>query len=614
MNTNPQRRRSIARLLLAAVVGTLGLTTFGSTASAFEIQVAPTVARECGADAPWSATITMSSADYGSEWSTSYEIVGGASSGPSARQRDIVPFFYDLGTFPASTESITVNMSATWFNGLGQVGSGRTLVIQRPATTECPTTTPTAPTVSYDCVNDVVAIVGADDTATVDYTVTVVTPPAGEGTPWSITVTAAPQPGAQFPPGVTTTWNFSGVVDCLTPTTPAAPTVTYGCVTDALVITGATDTASVDYTVAVVTAPAGEGSPWAVTVTAAPQPGFEFPPNTTTTWNFSGTVNCLGPVTPTAPAVTYSCVTDALAITGATDTASVDYTVAVVTAPAGEGSPWAVTVTAAPQPGFQFPPNVTTTWNFSGVVDCLTPTTPAVPTVIYSCVADTLTVVGADDTASVDYTVTLVTAPAGEGSTWAVTVTAAPQAGFEFPPNTTTTWNFSGTVNCDQPVIPTAPTAAYDCTSSTVTVSGAVDTASIDYTVTVVTPPAGEGSAWAISVTAVPLPGFEFPAGTTATWSFSGVVDCDDSVDPPTTTSTTTTLPPGATTTTTTVPSTPTTTSNESGAGATTTQPSGRLPVTGSSTSMLFSWATVVTALGGIMVLLVRRPPRRRGA
>ena len=298
--------------------------------------------------------------------------------------------------------------------------------------------------------------------------------------------------------------------------------------------------------------------------------------------------------------------TDALVITGATDTASVDYTVTVVTAPAGEGSTWAVTVTAAPQPGFQFPPNTTTTWNFSGTVDCLTPTTPAVPTVIYSCVTDTLTVVGADDTASVDYTVTVVTAPAGEGSPWAVTVTAAPQPGFEFPPNTTTTWNFSGTVNCDQPVTPTTPTAAYDCTSSTVTVTGAVDTPSIDYTVTVVTPPAGEGSTWAISVTAVPLPGFEFPPGTTATWSFSGVVDCDSGVDPPTTTSTTTTLPPGATTTTT-APSTPTTTSNESGAGATTTQPSGRLPVTGSSSSMLFSWAIVVTALGGMMVLLVRR-------
>jgi hypothetical protein len=174
--------------------------------------VAPTVERECGADAPWSATITMSSADYGMDWSTSYEIVGGASSGQSARQRDIVPFFYDLGSFPASTESITVNLSATWYNDLGQVGAGRTLVIQRPATTECPVTTPTAPTVSYDCVNDVVAIIGADDTATVDYTVTVVTPPAGEGSPWAITITAAPQPGVQFPPDATTLPMMSSLV------------------------------------------------------------------------------------------------------------------------------------------------------------------------------------------------------------------------------------------------------------------------------------------------------------------------------------------------------------------------------------------------------------------
>ena len=127
MNSTPQRRRSITRVLVAAVIGILGLTTFGSTASAFEIHVSETVQRPCGADAPWSASITVSSADYGTQWSTSYEIVGGASSGPSPLQRDIVPFFYDLGSFPATTASVTVNLSATWFNDVGQVGAGRTI-------------------------------------------------------------------------------------------------------------------------------------------------------------------------------------------------------------------------------------------------------------------------------------------------------------------------------------------------------------------------------------------------------------------------------------------------------------------------------------------------------
>jgi len=91
-------------------------------------------------------------------------------------------------------------------------------------------------------------------------------------------------------------------------------------------------------------------------------------------------------------------------IKGAKDTNSVDYTVATTTPPAGEGSNWAVTITATPQPGYQFPPDAITEWNFTGTVDCAptggqgTPTTSS-PTTTAVLVAGTLPSTGASSTA-----------------------------------------------------------------------------------------------------------------------------------------------------------------------------------------------------------------------
>ncbi len=395
-------------------------------------------------------------------------------------------------------------------------------------TVNCDTTTvtPAAPSVTYDCAIDELVIIGADDTDTVDYTIDITTPPGGEGSNWAVTITATPQPGYQFPPDTTTEWNFTGTVDCLMKVTPAAPSVTYDCAIDELVIIGADDTDSVDYTIAITQAPGGEGSNWAVTITATPQPGYQFPPDTTTEWNFTGTVDCDTTTTPAAPSVTYDCAIDELVIIGADDTDSVDYTIDITTPPGGEGSNWAVTITATPQPGYQFPPDTTTEWNFTGTVDCDTTTTPAAPSVTYDCAIDELVIIGADDTDSVDYTIDITTPPGGEGSNWAVTITATPQPGYQFPPDTTTEWNFTGTVDCDTTTTPAAPSVTYDCAIDELVIIGADDTDSVDYTIDITTPPGGEGSNWAVTITATPQPGYQFPPDTTTEWNFTGTVDC----------------------------------------------------------------------------------------
>ena len=163
------------------------------------------------------------------------------------------------------------------------------------------TVTPDAPAVAYDCVTDQLKITGADDTDSVDYTITVNQAPDDEASTWDVTITASPQPGYEFTPDAVTKWHFTGTVDCLTAVTPGAPSVAYDCVTDRLKITGADDTDSVDYTVTVNQAPDGEASTWDVTITATPQPGYEFAPDAVTKWNFTGTVDCLGTVTPGTP-------------------------------------------------------------------------------------------------------------------------------------------------------------------------------------------------------------------------------------------------------------------------------------------------------------------------
>jgi hypothetical protein len=134
---------------------------------------------------------------------------------------------------------------------------------------------PTPPAASYDCGYGSLKISGAKDTASVDYTVTIDQAPAGEGSTWAVTITAAPQPGHEFEPYATTEWTFTGTVDCLTTANPAAPAVTYDCADDELVIKGTKDTKSVDYTV---TGPPPQRHPrrprfWSLERCRQPDPG-----------------------------------------------------------------------------------------------------------------------------------------------------------------------------------------------------------------------------------------------------------------------------------------------------------------------------------------------------
>ncbi len=333
------------------------------------------------------------------------------------------------------------------FGLTGVLTAGGTTSADEPA--QLAPASPAPPAASYDCGYGYLKVKGAKDTESVDYTIDITTPPAGEGSNWAVTITATPQPGYQFPPDTTTEWNFTGTVDCENDiVTPAAPAVTYDCAADELMIKGAKDTESVDYTIDITTPPAGEGSNWAVTITATPQPGYEFAPDVTAEWNFTGTVDCLTTTNPAAPSVTYDCATDELMIKGAKDNKSVDYTIDITRAPGGEGSNWAVTITATPQPGYQFPPDTITEWNFTGTVDCLMKVAPAAPSVTNDCATDELMIKGAKDNKSVDYTIDITQAPGGEGSNWAVTITATPQPGYEFAPDVTAEWNFTGIVDC----------------------------------------------------------------------------------------------------------------------------------------------------------------------
>ncbi len=528
-------RRQLSRLFgifALASVGLVGALTLGGSVSAHYPVLESQTSRDCGDTAPWTATVTArSDQDWDKDWKGRHQVDGGALSAWSPLTDDQVPYTFGVGPFDASVTSVNVGVESRWFlksDGSLSVKASRSITITRPDSQNCgDTVTPAAPAVTYDCVTDQLVINGADDTKSVDYTVKITQAPDGEGSTWAVKITAAPQPGYEFAPDATTTWTFTGTVDCKNGTvTPAAPAVTYDCVTDQLVINGADDTKSVDYTVKITQAPDGEGSTWAVKITAAPQPGYEFAPDATTTWTFTGTVDCLTTTNPAAPAVTYDCVTDQLVINGADDTKSVDYTVKITQAPDGEGSTWAVKITAAPQPGYEFAPDATTTWTFTGTVDCLTTTNPAAPAVTYDCVTDQLVINGADDTKSVDYTVKITQAPDGEGSTWAVKITAAPQPGYEFAPDATTTWTFTGTVDCLTTTNPAAPAVTYDCVTDQLVINGADDTKSVDYTVKITQAPDGEGSTWAVKITAAPQPGYEFAPDATTTWTFTGTVDC----------------------------------------------------------------------------------------
>ena len=247
--------------------------------------------RVCGDDAPWTATVTArSDRDWNKNWRSRHSVQG-TTSGWSPVTDDQVPYVVEIGPFDATVAAVTVVVDSQWFikSSGDRSGSGtRQAEVSRPAATECPTT-PNTPAATYDCDTDTITIIGADDTDSVDYTTTINDPADGEGDTWSITITAQPQPGYEFPPDTTTTWTFTGTVDCLDTTTATAPAVV--CDNDALAIDAPVSdryTYTIDGDLSV-----PEGAAYSITVTATPTEGYEFAPGAVSSWTFTGVVDCI---------------------------------------------------------------------------------------------------------------------------------------------------------------------------------------------------------------------------------------------------------------------------------------------------------------------------------
>lgn len=114
------------------------------SASAHHPVLSATTARECGNDAPWSATVTSESdADYNKVWQNKYKVDDGAFTAFSPFVDDQVDYVFDVGPFPATKASVLVTVTSHWGlpSGIGlinQVTETRDITIQRPATTACP--------------------------------------------------------------------------------------------------------------------------------------------------------------------------------------------------------------------------------------------------------------------------------------------------------------------------------------------------------------------------------------------------------------------------------------------------------------------------------------------
>lgn len=316
---------------------------------------------ECTDDG-WQIDATaQADADRSKEWRVSWN------NGPdTAWQADEIPFTttYELGLDVTSFE---VKVTADWRPN-GPSNETRTRTFTQPDDGCDEDVTPTTPIVTYDCVEDSIVITGADDTEAVVYTVTVDDPAEGEGDTWSVTITAAPEPGYSFPPGTQTEWPFSGIVDCDEEVTPIEPTVNYDCVEETIVITG-DDQTGVQYAYASTDPAEGEGDSWNLTITATPAPGYEFPGGQTEiVWSFSGVVDCLGETTPVEPGV--ECVAGSLAVVDAVDTDQYTYSITGLDTGA-EGDDYSIVVTAIAADGFEFPAEAQTEWTFEGTVDCV---------------------------------------------------------------------------------------------------------------------------------------------------------------------------------------------------------------------------------------------------
>lgn len=288
----PRTHRSLGIAVLAAsvVATTATLSLSGTSASAHAATASSSVDRPCGLDAPWRASVTATSGTYQATWTAGYDTSTGASAaaGPARPVTEAIGF--DLGPFAADVASVDVTLTTTWYKAVRTVVKSQVVVLERPPATECPTTdvVPAAPQIDFDCAADTVVVIGAADTDAVHYTV-VIDDGAGEGTDWSVHVTASARDGYVFPEGTTTEWTETGTVDCDEPVVPDPPSIV--CRGDALALDlPANDRYSyvVDGDLAV-----AEGADYAVTVRAHPAPGQTFDSAARTEWVFVGTLDCI---------------------------------------------------------------------------------------------------------------------------------------------------------------------------------------------------------------------------------------------------------------------------------------------------------------------------------
>ena len=241
--------------------------------------------------------------------------------------------------------------------------------------------------------------------------------------------------------------------------TPAAPTVSQATCDGTTVVNPSYTipaTTGVDYFVdgastptAAGTYPASPGS--TVTVTAAPQAGYTLGNAQST---FTLTFDALQCVATVSPTVTLTACTEAGTTTQAFITIptveGVQYEIDGVLAEPGDTAvqPGTYTVTAVPGPGVTLVGQTTWDLDVPAAVNCVVPVVPSVSNA--KCVNETLVPASytIPDTTGVDYSVggQIVapgTYPASAGST--VIVTAAPQAGYEFPSGTTSQWELTFT-------------------------------------------------------------------------------------------------------------------------------------------------------------------------
>lgn len=262
------------------------------------------------------------------------------------------------------------------------------------------------------------------------------------------TVTAAPAAGYSFPPSVTVTSWSSNLGAHTTCATPAAPTF------NAIAACGQYGTIDIPAVAGVIYVHNSTNYPAATTltnlqgshtVTAIAATGYSFPVGTQTSWtgNLGTHTTC---ATPTMPSHTPIAACGQYGSIGIPAVTGVIYVHNSANYPAAatisnlEGSQ---TVTAIPAAGHSFPAGATTSWTFSlGThTDCAIPIAPNFTPIsacdMYGSISLTAAAGVTYHHAGNDYTTTQVIS--GLSGNQMVTVTA--DAGYSFPPATTTSWS-----------------------------------------------------------------------------------------------------------------------------------------------------------------------------